>query len=29
VQAEWDPGELIGAWTLVEGNWDLIANKRA
>jgi hypothetical protein len=27
VQAEWDPGELIGAWTLGEGNWDLIANK--
>jgi Domain of unknown function (DUF4158) len=27
VQAEWDPDELIGAWTLVEGNWDLIANK--
>ena len=27
MQTEWDPGELIGAWTLVEGNWDLIANK--
>jgi len=27
VQTDWDPGELIGAWTLVEGNWDLIANK--
>ena len=27
MQADWDPDELIGAWTLVEGNWDLIANK--
>jgi Domain of unknown function (DUF4158) len=27
VQTEWEPDELIGAWTLVEGNWDLIANK--
>jgi hypothetical protein len=27
VQAEWDPDELIGAWTLIEGDWDLIANK--
>jgi hypothetical protein len=27
VQAEWEPDELIGAWTLVKGDWDLIANK--
>jgi hypothetical protein len=27
VQAEWEPDELIGTWTLVESNWDLIANK--
>jgi hypothetical protein len=27
VQTEWDRDELIGGWTLVEGNWDLIANK--
>jgi hypothetical protein len=27
VQTEWEPDELIGPWTLVEGNWDLIANK--
>jgi Domain of unknown function (DUF4158) len=27
VQADWKPDELIGAWTLVEGDWKLIANK--
>jgi len=27
VQAEWEPEDLIGAWTLVEGDWKLIANK--
>ncbi|MBB4936838.1 hypothetical protein FHR32_001143 [Streptosporangium album] len=27
VRAEWDPNELIGSWTLVEGNWELIKNK--
>jgi hypothetical protein len=27
VRTEWEPDELIGAWTLVEGNWKLIANK--
>lgn len=27
MQAEWDPDELIGAWTLIEGDWDLIVNK--
>ena len=27
MQAEWEPDELIGAWTLVKGDWDLIANK--
>jgi len=28
VQAEWEPEELIGAWTLVEGDRKLIANRR-
>jgi hypothetical protein len=27
VQAEWEPDELINAWTLTGGDWDLIANK--
>ncbi|GAA3507606.1 hypothetical protein GCM10023075_63760 [Streptosporangium album] len=27
MRAEWDPNELIGSWTLVEGNWELIKNK--
>ena len=27
VQAEWERDELIGAWTLVKGDSDLIANK--
>jgi len=27
VQAEWAPDELIGAWMLAGGDWDLIANK--
>jgi hypothetical protein len=27
VRAEWEPDELIGAWTLAWGDWDLIANK--
>jgi len=27
VQAEWEPDELIDAWTLTGGDWDLIANK--
>ena len=27
MQAEWEPEELIGAWTLNGGDWDLIANK--
>lgn len=27
MRTEWDPDELIGAWALVESNWDLIANK--
>ncbi len=25
--AEWEPNELIDAWTLTGGDWDLIANK--
>ncbi|MGH3304903.1 MAG: Tn3 family transposase, partial [Streptosporangiaceae bacterium] len=27
MQAEWEPEELIGAWTLAGGDWKLIANK--
>jgi hypothetical protein len=27
VRAEWEPDELIGVWTLVKSDWDLIANK--
>jgi hypothetical protein len=27
VRREWEPDELIGPWTLVEGDWKLIANK--
>ena len=27
MQAEWEPDELIGAWTLTGGDWDLIVNK--
>jgi hypothetical protein len=27
VRAEWEPDELIEAWTLVKSDWDLIANK--
>jgi len=27
VHAEWEPDELIEVWTLVKGDWDLIANK--
>ena len=27
MQAEWEPDELIDAWTLTGGGWDLIANK--
>ena len=27
MQAEWEPDELIDAWTLTGGDWDLIANK--
>jgi hypothetical protein len=27
VRTDWEPDELIGAWTLVEGDWKLIANK--
>jgi hypothetical protein len=27
VHAEWEPDELINAWTLTGGDWDLIANK--
>jgi hypothetical protein len=27
VRDVWEPDELIGAWTLVEGDWKLIGNK--
>jgi Domain of unknown function (DUF4158) len=27
VQAEWEPYELVDAWTLTGNDWDLIANK--
>jgi hypothetical protein len=27
VRGEWEPDELIGSWTLVEGDWKLIKNK--
>ena len=27
MRAEWEPDELIDAWTLTGGDWDLIANK--
>lgn len=27
MRAEWEPDELIGSWTLVEGDWALIKNK--
>jgi hypothetical protein len=24
---EWSPGDVVACWTLVEGDWDLVANK--
>ena len=27
MRAEWGPDELIGAWTLVEGDWELVGDK--
>ena len=24
---EWEPEELVGAWTLLDGDWDLVGNK--
>jgi hypothetical protein len=27
VQVEWEPEELIEAWTLRPGDWDLVGNK--
>ncbi|MGJ6969700.1 hypothetical protein ACSDR0_48280 [Streptosporangium sp. G11] len=27
MRAEWEPDELIGSWTPVEGDWKLIKNK--
>ncbi|WP_327581649.1 hypothetical protein OHA25_37515 [Nonomuraea sp. NBC_00507] len=29
MRAEWEPDELIGSWTLVEGDWKLIRNTGA
>jgi len=28
VRQEWEPEDLVGAWTLVEDDWRRIANKR-
>jgi hypothetical protein len=27
VRQEWSPEELLASWTLVDGDWDLVANK--
>lgn len=27
MRAEWEPEELIGAWTLAGSDWELITNK--
>ncbi|MET9913962.1 DUF4158 domain-containing protein [Streptomyces sp. NPDC006476] len=27
MRQEWSPEELLASWTLVEGDWDLVANK--
>ena len=27
MQAEWEPDELIDAWTLTGDDWDLVGNK--
>ncbi|GCB52012.1 Tn3 family transposase [Streptomyces sp. NL15-2K] len=27
MQQEWSPEELLASWTLVDGDWDLVANK--
>ena len=27
MRQEWDPEDLLAAWTLVEADWELIANK--
>ena len=27
MRTDWEPDELIGAWTPVNGDWKLIANK--
>ncbi|WP_433237433.1 hypothetical protein ACQPYK_28890 [Streptosporangium sp. CA-135522] len=27
MQTEWDPDELIDAWTLVDSDWELVGNK--
>ncbi len=27
MRREWEPEDLVGAWTLVEGDWHLVGNK--
>jgi hypothetical protein len=27
VRREWEPEELIAAWTLLDGDWEVVANK--
>jgi hypothetical protein len=27
VRREWEPEELIAAWTLLDGDWELVGNK--
>jgi hypothetical protein len=27
MRREWEPEELIGAWTLLDADWGLVANK--
>ncbi|ASQ93570.1 hypothetical protein CGL27_11320 [Streptomyces sp. 11-1-2] len=27
MRQEWSPEELLASWTLVDGDWDLVANK--
>jgi hypothetical protein len=27
MRAEWEPDELIDAWTLVEGDWEIVGRR--
>ncbi|WP_405148756.1 hypothetical protein OG589_12230 [Sphaerisporangium sp. NBC_01403] len=27
MRREWEPEELIAAWTLLDGDWELVGNK--